>query len=230
MTPEEVGDRLAAAARRRGCRRQRVRRRRGPRPRHRRRAAGPLVGRGPGGPGRRPRWAATSSTGSPPSTSWPAASRWSRTSGRPAAGTGCCCAPGCRARTPVVRVGRRPAIPGAAWHERETHEMFGIDFARHPRPVAAAAAARVRGPPAAQGVRAGVPGGEAVAGREGAGGVRGRRGRSGPPIRPPGVPDPNEWGPARHGDAGCPARAPARAADPPRPPAPAPASGPERGA
>ncbi|WP_037887653.1 NADH-quinone oxidoreductase subunit C, partial [Streptomyces sp. Tu 6176] len=35
----------------------------------------------------------------------------------------------------------RPVLPtavevyaGAAWHERETHEMFGVDFAGHPAP------------------------------------------------------------------------------------------------
>ena len=71
--------------------------------------------------------------------------------------------------------------------------MFGIDFAGHGELRAAAAAAGVRGPPAAQGVRARLPGGEAVAGREGAGRVRGRRRRR--PIRPPGVPAPGEWGP-----------------------------------
>ena len=65
--------------------------------------------------------------------------------------------------------------PGAAWHERETHEMFGIDFAGHGELRAAAAAAGVRGSPAAQGVRARFPGGQALAGREGTGRVGGRR-------------------------------------------------------
>ena len=59
--------------------------------------------------------------------------------------------------------------PGAAWHERETYEMFGIGF---PGPTrAAAAATRVRGPPAAQEFHPGQPGRQAVAGREGAGRV-----------------------------------------------------------
>ncbi len=48
-----------------------------------------------------------------------------------ATGTGCCCAPGYRARSRCVAT-VVPIFPGAAWHERETHEMFGIDFAGHP--------------------------------------------------------------------------------------------------
>jgi NADH-quinone oxidoreductase subunit C len=33
--------------------------------------------------------------------------------------------------TPVV-ASLVAIYPGAAWHERETHEMFGVDFAGHP--------------------------------------------------------------------------------------------------
>ncbi|GGK12946.1 hypothetical protein GCM10010124_01820 [Pilimelia terevasa] len=84
---------------------------------------------------------------------------------------------------------------GAAWHERETHEMFGVDFADHPgglRPLLL--------PPEFEGhplrkdfvlaarVAKAWPGakepGEPAAGR-------GRRA----PARPPGVPDPALWGP-----------------------------------
>jgi len=90
--------------------------------------------------------------------------------------------------------------PGAAWHERETHEMFGIAFPGHEelRPLLLAPefeghplrkefilAARVAKPwPGAK-----EPGesSESASRRQ--------------PMRPPGVPDPAEWGPgARKGD------------------------------
>ncbi|GGJ98239.1 hypothetical protein GCM10010123_30330 [Pilimelia anulata] len=86
-------------------------------------------------------------------------------------------------------------FPGAAWHERETHEMFGIDFPGHPgglRPLLL--------PPEFEGhplrkdfvlaarVAKAWPGAKEPG--EAAGG--GRRA----PARPPGVPDPREWGPA----------------------------------
>jgi NADH-quinone oxidoreductase subunit C len=87
-------------------------------------------------------------------------------------------------------------FPGAAWHERETHEMFGVTFARHPdlRPLLL--------PPGFEGnplrkefvlasrVAKAWPGakepGESEAGTA-------KRA----PMRPPGVPDPNEWGPMK---------------------------------
>ena len=73
---------------------------------------------------------------------------------------------------------------GAGWHERETHEMFGIEFAGHGELDDAAAPRRLRGPPAAQGLRAGLAGRQAVAGCQGAGRVRRRRGAE-PPTYPP---------------------------------------------
>jgi NADH-quinone oxidoreductase subunit C len=84
--------------------------------------------------------------------------------------------------------------PGAAWHERETHEMFGITFSGHPglRPLLLpdgfeghplrkefVLASRVAKP---------WPGAKEPGESEGP-----KRAA----IRPPGVPDPNEWGPLK---------------------------------
>jgi NADH-quinone oxidoreductase subunit C len=116
-------------------------------------------------------------------------------------------------------------FPGAAWHERETHEMFGISFTRHPdlRPLLL--------PPGFEGnplrkefvlasrVAKAWPGakepGESEAGTA-------KRA----PMRPPGVPDPNEWGPLK--GKVPPAETPARRAPGNRPARPAPGERPAR--
>jgi len=91
-------------------------------------------------------------------------------------------------------------FPGAAWHERETHEMFGVDFPGHPgglEPLLLPPqfegyplrkefilAARVAKPwPGAK--EPGEPHDPTAARRS--------------PMRPPGVPAPGEWGPAAPG-------------------------------
>ena len=96
---------------------------------------------------------------------------------------------------------------GAAWHERETHEMFGLDFTGHPGLDPLLLPDGFEGHPlrkdfvlAARVVKA-WPGAKEP-GESGHGGARRRQ------MRPPGVPDPNEWGP----QAGQ-----APAADEPRP-------------
>ncbi len=83
--------------------------------------------------------------------------------------------------------------PGAAWHERETHEMFGIDFPGHPNLAPLLLPPEFEGHPlrkdfvlasrvAKEWPGTKEPGGDAGAGRR-------------PPMRPPGVPAPGEWGP-----------------------------------
>jgi NADH-quinone oxidoreductase subunit C len=87
--------------------------------------------------------------------------------------------------------------PGAAWHERETHEMFGIAFPGHPgglRPLLL--------PPEFEGhplrkefvlaarVAKAWPGAKEPGESHDPGAAR----RT--PMRPPGVPAPGEWGPA----------------------------------
>jgi NADH-quinone oxidoreductase subunit C len=101
-------------------------------------------------------------------------------------------------------------FPGAAWHERETHEMFGIDFAGHPNLAPLLLPPQFEGYPLrkefvlASRVAKAWPGakepGESEAGTS-------RR----QAARPPGVPAPGEWGPAAAvPEAEGPARRPAR--------------------
>ncbi|MEH1054549.1 NADH-quinone oxidoreductase subunit C [Micromonospora sp. CPCC 206171] len=82
--------------------------------------------------------------------------------------------------------------PGAAWHERETHEMFGIDFAGHPGLAPLLLPPEFEGHPLrkefvlASRVAKPWPGAKEPGESEAGGGRR--------PIRPPGVPAPGEWG------------------------------------
>ncbi|NJP66214.1 NADH-quinone oxidoreductase subunit C, partial [Streptomyces spiramenti] len=85
---------------------------------------------------------------------------------------------------------------GAAWHERETHEMFGVRFPGHPGLEPLLLPDGFEGHPlrkdfvlAARVVKA-WPGAKEP-GEAGAGAPRRRQ------MLPPGVPDPNEWGPLK---------------------------------
>ncbi|MFE5163129.1 NADH-quinone oxidoreductase subunit C [Streptomyces sp. NPDC056697] len=109
-----------------------------------------------------------------------------------------------------------PALPtatgvyaGAAWHERETHEMFGIGFTGHPGLAPLLLPDGFEGHPlrkdfvlAARVVKA-WPGAKEP-GESEHGGPKRRQ------MLPPGVPDPNEWGPLKGQLPPAPAR-PARA-------------------
>ena len=95
--------------------------------------------------------------------------------------------------------------PGAAWHEREAHEMFGVDFPGHPGLANLLLAPEFEGHPlrkdfvlASRVVKPwpGVvePGESAASAAAEAPEGPARRGRR-QPQRPPGVPAPGEWGP-----------------------------------
>jgi NADH-quinone oxidoreductase subunit C len=100
--------------------------------------------------------------------------------------------------------------PGAAWHEREGHEMFGVDFPGHPDLAPLLLAPEFEGHPLRKdfvlasrvvkpwpgAVEPGESAAEASAAEASAadGQAAQRRGRR-QPQRPPGVPAPGEWGP-----------------------------------
>ncbi|SEO13760.1 NADH:ubiquinone oxidoreductase subunit (chain C) [Actinacidiphila rubida] len=97
---------------------------------------------------------------------------------------------------------------GAAWHERETHEMFGVGFAGHPGLAPLLLPEEFEGHPLrkdfvlAARVAKAWPGAKEP-GESHDGGPRRRQ------MLPPGVPDPNEWGPLKGQLPPAPAR-PAR--------------------
>ncbi|WP_063784992.1 NADH-quinone oxidoreductase subunit C [Streptomyces sp. TP-A0356] len=99
---------------------------------------------------------------------------------------------------------------GAAWHERETHEMFGVTFEGHPALDHLLLPDNFEGHPLrkdfvlAARVAKAWPGAKEP-GESDHGGPKRRQ------MLPPGVPDPNEWGPLKGQLPPAPAR-PARAA------------------
>ncbi|MEU3750556.1 MULTISPECIES: NADH-quinone oxidoreductase subunit C [Streptomyces] len=111
-----------------------------------------------------------------------------------------------------------PALPtaigvyaGAGWHERETHEMFGVDFTGHPHLVPLLLPENFEGHPLrkdfvlAARVAKAWPGAKEPGESHDGGGPKRRQ------MLPPGVPDPNEWGPLKGQLPPAPTR-PARAA------------------
>ncbi|MEV8595629.1 NADH-quinone oxidoreductase subunit C, partial [Streptomyces sp. NPDC052012] len=99
---------------------------------------------------------------------------------------------------------------GAAWHERETHEMFGVEFTGHPALDHLLLPEGFEGHPLrkdfvlAARVAKAWPGAKEP-GESEHGGPKRRQ------MLPPGVPDPNEWGPLKGQLPPAPAR-PARGA------------------
>ncbi|MGV9632250.1 NADH-quinone oxidoreductase subunit C, partial [Streptomyces sp. NPDC003487] len=99
---------------------------------------------------------------------------------------------------------------GAAWHERETHEMFGVAFEGHPALDHLLLPENFEGHPLrkdfvlAARVAKAWPGAKEP-GESDHGGPKRRQ------MLPPGVPDPNEWGPLKGQLPPAPAR-PARGA------------------
>ncbi|MEV3928751.1 NADH-quinone oxidoreductase subunit C [Streptomyces sp. NPDC049944] len=99
---------------------------------------------------------------------------------------------------------------GAAWHERETHEMFGIVFEDHPHLVPLLLPEAFEGHPLRKDFVLAARVAKAWPGAK----EPGESEHGGPKRRtmlPPGVPDPNEWGPLKGQLPPAPAR-PARGA------------------
>ncbi|WP_405899331.1 NADH-quinone oxidoreductase subunit C [Streptomyces sp. NBC_00727] len=97
---------------------------------------------------------------------------------------------------------------GAAWHERETHEMFGVDFEDHPHLVPLLLPEGFEGHPLRKDFVLAARVAKAWPGAK----EPGESEHGGPKRRtmlPPGVPDPNEWGPLKGQLPPAPAR-PAR--------------------
>jgi NADH-quinone oxidoreductase subunit C len=124
---------------------------------------------------------------------------------------------------------------GASWHERETHEMFGVTFDGHPNLVPLLLPDGFEGHPLRKefqlAARAAKPWPGAKEPGESDKDVRG--GAASPSRRrigPPGVPDPDAWGPRPAGVAPKepaakperPTRSPRKAAEPKPPPEPEP--------
>ncbi|MFH9473376.1 NADH-quinone oxidoreductase subunit C [Streptomyces anulatus] len=103
---------------------------------------------------------------------------------------------------------------GAAWHERETHEMFGVAFDGHPHLVPLLLPEGFEGHPLRKDFVLAARVAKAWPGAKEPG--EPAEGHTGPKRRamlPPGVPDPNEWGPLK-GQLPPPAARPGRAARP----------------
>ncbi|MET4647122.1 NADH:ubiquinone oxidoreductase subunit C [Streptomyces atratus] len=85
---------------------------------------------------------------------------------------------------------------GAAWHERETHEMFGVGFEGHPHLVPLLLPEGFEGHPLRKDFVLAARVAKAWPGAK----EPGESEHGGPKRRtmlPPGVPDPNEWGPLK---------------------------------
>ncbi|GIH12269.1 NADH-quinone oxidoreductase subunit C [Rugosimonospora africana] len=92
---------------------------------------------------------------------------------------------------------------GAAWHERETHEMFGVDFPGHPgglRPLLLPP--EFEGHPLRKEFVLAARVAKAWPGAKEPGESHDPNTARRAPMRPPGVPAPGEWGPREPGAGG----------------------------
>ena len=147
-------------------------------------AAGGLAARAPHGPRRRS--GSPSSTGCRPTTTRRTASPWWRTWSADSPGDRVLV----RTRLPAEapRLATATGLwPGAAWHERETREMFGIDFDGHPALEPLLLQPGFEGRPLRKDFVLAVPGRQGLAGRQGPDGRPGSRRAAGRHL-PPGVP------------------------------------------
>ncbi len=85
--------------------------------------------------------------------------------------------------------------PGAGWHERETHEMFGVDFAGHPGLTPLLLPPEFEGHPLRKEFVLATRVAKAWPGAKEPGESHDPTATRRQPVRPPGVPDPREWGP-----------------------------------
>ncbi|GAA1322892.1 NADH-quinone oxidoreductase subunit C [Actinocatenispora thailandica] len=85
--------------------------------------------------------------------------------------------------------------PGAGWHERETHEMFGVGFAGNPDLAPLLLPDGFEGHPLRKDFVLAARVVKAWPGAKEPGGEHGKRA----PMRPPGVPAPDEWPAPRPG-------------------------------
>ncbi|GAA4916999.1 NADH dehydrogenase subunit C [Stackebrandtia albiflava] len=86
-----------------------------------------------------------------------------------------------------------PVYPGAAWHERETHEMFGVGFTGNPDLSPLLLAPEFEGHPLRKDFVLASRVAKPWPGAKEPGGEHGRKRQ---PMRPPGVPADGEWRPA----------------------------------
>jgi len=103
-------------------------------------------------------------------------------------------------RTSVPRDGASvPSVvsvyPGAAWHERETHEMFGIDFPGHGELKPLLLPPTFEGHPLRKDFVLASRVAKAWPGAKEPGESHDPSAAKRAPMRPPGVPAPGEWGP-----------------------------------
>src|SRR3954454_23047623 len=100
-------------------------------------------------------------------------------------------------RTAATVASAVDVYPGAAWHEREPHELFGVEFAGHPGLTPLLLPPEFEGHPLrkdfilAARVAKPWPGAKEPGETHDASATRRQ------PMRPMGVPDPNDWGPLK---------------------------------